>query len=86
MPKSKELSEFRQQHFGELERTITVLKEIRDDPEASHKDRIEASKSIGRMLSAMSPARTSEVTAKAQDKPTLSKGHSATLDDILGKL
>jgi hypothetical protein len=64
-PKHSELSAWRQSHFKELESTLSVLKGIRDDPEASNKDRIEASKSIGRLLSAMSPAKAS---AKVQEK------------------
>ena len=74
MPKSKstELAAWREDHFGELEETLAVLKGIRDDPEASHKDRIEASKSISRMLSAMSPSRAgAKATPKVEHKPTL---------------
>jgi hypothetical protein len=69
MPKAKhtELVAWRQAHFGELETTLTVLKGIRDDPEASHKDRIEASKSISRLLSAMSPARVNAPVVKKQE-------------------
>ena len=74
MPKVKhtELVAWRQHHFAELESTLKVLKEIRDDPEASHKDRIEASKSIGRLLSAMSPSKAGTEKPKKQQehKPT----------------
>lgn len=74
MPKVKhtELAAWRQSHFAELEATLSVLRGIRDDPEASNKDRIEASKSIGRLLSAMSPAKASAKTAdkKQEHKPT----------------
>lgn len=69
--KHTELAAWRQHHFSELEATLQVLKGIRDDPEASDKDRIEASKSISRLLSAMSPAKTSAPAAKVQEhKPT----------------
>lgn len=74
MAKSKELADFRAKHFEELERTIDVFRQIRDDPKASHKDRIEAGKSIGRMLSAMSPAKAGETKQASQPasqaKPT----------------
>jgi len=70
--KATELLAWRESHFGELEATLKVLKSIRDDPEASHKDRIEASKSISRMLSAMSPSRgTGKAAPKAEPKPTI---------------
>lgn len=69
--KHTELAAWRQSHFGELEATLSVLKGIRDNPEASHKDRIEASKSISRLLSAMSPAKSSAPVVKKQEhKPT----------------
>ena len=72
MAKPKELQAWREKHFPQLEATLNVLKAIRDDPEASNKDRIEASKSIGRLLSAMSPAKTSTKAKekKVEHKPT----------------
>lgn len=72
MSKNKELSVWRASHFKELEATLAVLKSIRDDPEASNKDRIEASKSIGRLLSAMSPAKAgaTKPETKKDNKPT----------------
>ena len=74
MAKAKELQAWRESHFAELGKTLEVLKSIRDDPEASSKDRIEASKSIGRMLSAMSPSRGGEIkkaeVKKVEHKPT----------------
>lgn len=72
MAKSKELAEFRAKHFGELKKTLKVLIAVRDDPEVSAKDRIEASKAIGRMLSAMSPAKTGDAKPAKQvaQKPT----------------
>jgi len=72
MPKPTELAAWRDSHFAELESTLKVLNGIRDDSEASHKDRIEASKSIGRLLSAMSPAKASTKPAekKKEQKPT----------------
>ena len=63
---NKELSSWRSKHFKELEATLKVLRTIRDDPEASHKDRIEASKSIGRMLSAMSPSKSGDSKPEAK--------------------
>jgi len=56
-PKHTELAAWRQSHFAELEATLIVLKGIRDDPEAKDKDVIEASKGIGRLLAALSPAK-----------------------------
>ena len=75
--KLAELAKWRASKFSELESTLTVLIGIRDDVEASNKDRIEASKSIGRLLAVMSPEKVSvtkkdTVVAKkgADNKPT----------------
>ena len=72
--KHTELAAWRQSHFAELEATLSVLKSIRDDPKADYKSRIEASKSIGRLLSAMSPAKTvpgkGVTVPKEERKPT----------------
>jgi hypothetical protein len=72
--KSKELAGWRDSHFAELEATLNVFKGIRDDPEASDKDRIEAGKSIGRMLSAMTPSRAAATPENTTiNKQTLQK-------------
>jgi hypothetical protein len=47
--------------------TLRVFREIRDDPEASNKDRIEAGKSVGRLLAVMSPERVSSVSSEEKD-------------------
>jgi hypothetical protein len=53
---------------------LNVLKGIRDDSKASHKDRIEASKSIGRLLSAMTPSRAAATPENTTiNKQTLHK-------------
>jgi hypothetical protein len=72
MPKPTELAAWRDSHFAELESTLKVLTGIRDDKTASNKDRTEAAKSIGRLLSAMSPAKASTKPAekKKEQKPT----------------
>jgi hypothetical protein len=96
MPKKKaddhsvELSAWRKSHWDELDATLGVLKGIRDDPEASNKDRVEASKSIGRLLAVMSPERVA-ATAEEKDsakvsarkKPELSPALKARLASIL---
>lgn len=64
---NKELRAWRDSHFEELESTLQVLKAIRDDPEASNKDRIEASKSLGRLLAAMAPEKVSQEKSEEKD-------------------
>jgi hypothetical protein len=66
--KLQALAEWRASHFPELESTLAVLKGIRDDPDASNKDRIEASKSIGRLLAVMSPEKIDLRAKPRKDK------------------
>ena len=58
----KKLDEFRIKHFCELESNIEIAKQIRDNPETSAKDRMEAIKYIGRNLSALAPDRVSDTS------------------------
>jgi hypothetical protein len=64
---ASELSAWRATHLDELEMTLRVFREIRDDPEASNKDRIEAGKSVGRLLAVMSPERVSSVSSEEKE-------------------
>jgi hypothetical protein len=52
------LTDWRQANVGELDKTLEVWKTVRDDPDSSDKDRIEAGKAIARLLGAMSPEST----------------------------
>lgn len=64
---------WREKHLHELDKTLEVWKSVRDDPGASDKDRIEAGKSIARLLGAMSPE-----PAKAGDKVVSEAGKIET--------
>jgi len=85
------LTEWRASHFSELDATLSVLVSIRDNPEAKDKDRIEASKGVGRLLSAMSPEKVAVTASEEKDSasvsrrniPTLSPALRARLDSVL---
>ena len=62
--KTKILAEWRARHFEELEATLQVLRSIRDCETASNKDKIEASKSLGRLLGALQPEKVPEFKSK----------------------
>ena len=64
---AEELKRWRESHLGELETTLLVFREIRDNPKALNKDRLEAGKSIGRLLAAMAPERVSSVSSEEKD-------------------
>ena len=49
------LSEFRAKYFHELENSLRVAIDIRDDTETSARDRNEANKFIARLLDAIAP-------------------------------
>ena len=60
----KDLSAWREKHFKELEETLRVAKDIRDNPQASNRDRIEAAKLIARLLHSLQPDKVSTPVAK----------------------
>ena len=63
---------FRKKHIKELETNMAVAVSIRDDVEASPRDRNEAIKTISRMLGALQPDR--QVQARKEDAvPKLTK-------------
>jgi hypothetical protein len=82
-PEDPGLTAWRQSHFSELEATLTVLKGIRDDPDASNKDRIESSKSIGRLLSALSPEKVAVTASEEKDSASVSRRNVPTLSPAL---
>jgi len=49
------LAEWRKKHFTEMQTNMEIAKEIRDDSEAKAKDRIDAIKTISRMLGTLAP-------------------------------
>jgi len=78
-----ELRKWRASHFAELESTLNVLKSIRDDPDASNKDRVEASKSIGRLLAVMSPDKVAVTASEEKDSASVSRRNVPTLSPAL---
>jgi hypothetical protein len=77
------LTEWRLTHFAELENTLKVLVSIRDNPEAKDKDRIEASKGVGRLLSAMSPEKVAVTASEEKDSASVSRRNIPTLSPAL---
>ncbi len=57
---------WRQDHKDELDRTLAVLISIRDDTNEKSKDRIDAGRSIARMLGSMAPEKE-EARPQAKD-------------------
>lgn len=82
-PEDPGLTEWRRSHFSELEATLTVMKGIRDDPEASNKDRIEAGKVVGRLLSALSPEKVTVPASEEKDSASVSRRNIPELSPAL---
>jgi len=82
--KADTLAEWRKANFNEIEKCLKVAKGIRDDPEASNKDRIESIKAIARMLAALAPERIAATKGTPGDEnKELTQDESSLLDDLL---
>ena len=73
--KAAALASWRAKHFSQLELSLQAAIQIRDDPGTRAKERIEAIKTIGRLLDAMSPekvvpTKTPSTNGKKENRPT----------------
>lgn len=78
---NKALADFREKHFHELEECLRVSAEIRDDPEASPRERNTAIRNIAAMLGALTEKSSVSQQAKAKvriDAPE----HDANKDEL----
>ena len=66
--KTTVLKEWREKHMGELETNLKVAQTIRDSTTAAHKDRLEATKIISRLLGALAPEKVESGKAKEPEK------------------
>jgi len=78
MDKKKELqqaiTDFRKKYIGELETNLMVAMEIRDNPEASPRDRNEAVKTISRLLGSLQPERIAPAKSEGRSNgPTITE-------------
>lgn len=75
------LDEFRRKHIDELEKTIQVFVEIRDNEDEQARNRIEAGKAVARMLSALQPDRQVQPKEKKEEKEVFTKAQSKEIID-----
>jgi hypothetical protein len=85
------VSEWREKNLEELDRNLSTWKSIRDDPDASDRDRIEAGKAIARQMGALAPDAaqkqpTGERVYPGGHEPKLKPAHAAELEAILNGL
>jgi hypothetical protein len=87
MPKQDIVSAWRAKHLEELDKNLDTWASIRDDPEASDKDRIMAAQSISRQMGAMTADAVSKKSGEvAHEKPALKKDHMDELDTFIENL
>ena len=82
------LAEWRAKHSDQWEKNLQVAMAIRDDPDASNRDKNEAIKIISRMLGILQPEKqtTKEKKEKAEKKePELTPEEEKYLEELLGK-
>lgn len=83
-PKSETLAEWRKANFKEIQKCLEVARAIRDDGEASNKDRIEAIKSIARMLAALAPERIAATkNVSGDENKELTQDETSLMDALL---
>ena len=79
------LAEWRREHFSEMDRNLTINIQIRDDPEQKAKDRIDASKTISRMLGTLAPEKIEKKDAVVKKESPFSEAETKKLNERLAK-
>jgi hypothetical protein len=77
---------WRLEHKDELNKTLEVLISIRDNLDEKSKDRIDAGRSIARMLGALAPEKEGEAKKKAPEMPKMKDELTAGLEEVLGRI
>ena len=85
---NKALSEWRERNFAELDRCLEASMQIRDDPEASPRERNTAIRNIAAMLGALTEkAAPAQVKKQGRiDTPEHNPAHKAELEELLSGL
>ena len=85
--RTENLAEWRKANFKEIQKCLEVARAIRDDTEASNKDRIEAIKSIARMLAALAPERMSATkNIKGDESKELTQDEANLMDGLINDI
>ena len=83
------LAEWRQKHFEQMKTNMKVAIEIRDDSTAKAKDRIDAIKTIARMLGTLAPEKIekkeAQKTKESPFTPAEEKKIKAKITSVLGQ-
>ena len=77
---------WRLEHKDELNKTLEVLISIRDNLDEKSKDRIDAGRSIARMLGALAPEKEEAAKKRAQESPKVKSDLEEQLEGVLARL
>ncbi len=77
---------WRLEHKDELNKTLEVLIKIRDNLDEKSKDRIDAGRSIARMLGALAPEKEEAARKKAPEMPKMKDDLEEGLEAVLGRI
>lgn len=83
MKRDDVVQKWRSDNKDELDRTLAVMVGIRDDPDQKAKDRIDAGRSIARMLGGMAPEQADK---KVPAKPEIRSKVEDELERLIEKL
>jgi hypothetical protein len=79
------VAKWRADHKDELDKTLNVLISLRDDVNESAKNRIDAGRSIARMLGSLAPEREEDKKA-APVKPVIKSKVEDDLEELLARI
>ena len=80
------IAEWRRKHFNEMQTNMEIAKAIRDDKDAKAKDRIDAIKTISRMLGTLAPEKIEKKETVAKKETPFTKAEEKELDDRLSSV
>ena len=74
------LAEWRAKHFKEMDKNLEINIAIRDNPNEKAKDRIDASKTIARMLGTLAPEKIEKKEATVKKESPFSEAETKALN------
>ena len=80
------LAEWRKKHFKEMDRNLEINIQIRDDPNEKAKDRIDASKTISRMLGTLAPEKIEKKEAAVKKESPFTKAEEKKINDRITRV
>lgn len=80
------LAEWRRKHFKEMDINLKINKEIRDNPEEKAKDRIDASKTIARMLGTLAPEKIEKKETEKKQESSFTASEEKKIEERIERV